>query len=68
MDSQHFTKKDFGEISEHIETSSNGIRRPLDIINLEALDSIEQTPTGKFSWLASLTAGERRRTHLSPIL
>ncbi|KAJ9129747.1 Myo-inositol transporter [Pleurostoma richardsiae] len=56
MDCQHFTKKDFGEISEHIETSSNGIRRPLDIINLEALDSIEQTPTGKFSWLASLTA------------
>lgn len=41
--------------AQHVERASESVSRK-DVI-LEDLDSIEQTQSGKFAWLVSVTAG-----------
>ncbi|KAK0376781.1 hypothetical protein CLIM01_05845 [Colletotrichum limetticola] len=46
--------KDFKELTQHKETVADGSSEIQ--VSLDGLDSIEQTQTGKFSWLVSITA------------
>ncbi|KXH31337.1 hypothetical protein CNYM01_04773 [Colletotrichum nymphaeae SA-01] len=46
--------KDFKELAQHKETVADGSSEIQ--VSLDGLDSIEQTQTGKFSWLVSITA------------
>ncbi|CAK7201046.1 hypothetical protein SEUCBS139899_003747 [Sporothrix eucalyptigena] len=49
-------KRGVSDTSEHVEVAEGMLKNMLPETDLEALDSIEHTPTSKFTWLVSLTA------------